>query len=148
VTPATRKLQPRPTSREDALAALRRASTYAFPLTISEYRHLVEVGEVDGPSVPWIMQLLGGWKQACDAAGVECGQPRRRGYESAWSDDDILWYVAEYVTTPGSRATFAGYDEWRNDARPEAPSGALIRQRLGGWRTVKRLAFEQIEAAQ
>jgi hypothetical protein len=102
---------------------------------------LVAQGEVVGPSVPGVYQLFGGWNHACSLAGVECGESRRSGYETRWTDREILEYLAEYLHYPGGRGTFGGYDDWRQTYRPDAPSAGTVRMRLGPWSEAKRSAL-------
>lgn len=52
-------------SDEDILGALSEASAYEFPLTTTAYTELLQVGQVDGPSVPRIGQRFGSWSAAC-----------------------------------------------------------------------------------
>jgi hypothetical protein len=124
-----------------ALSALRTASTYEFPLTTTAYARMLAIGEIEGPSVPGIHLLFGSWKHACDLAGIECGISRRGGYDSRWTDHEILAFVTEYLGFPSSPGTFAGYENWREISRPDAPSSGLVRTRLGQWSDVKRRAL-------
>lgn len=127
---------------EASLAALRDAATYAYPLTTAAYNRLLQAGEVQGPSVPRIFQRFGSWNEACKLAGVEPSSRRRPHYQSRWTDDDILGFVRQYLESGAGGGTFAGYDGWRRLAGFDAPSSALMRQRLGPWSDVKRRALQ------
>lgn len=125
-------------SDDDVLAAIRTAATYAYPLTTNAYGKLVQSGEVPGPSMPRVWQCFGSWTEACRAAGVEPGQPWRDNYQSKWTDEDIRDFVHRFLSDREYRGTFAEYDLWRRARGLDAPSSALMRQRLGPWTEVKR----------
>jgi hypothetical protein len=128
---------------DQVIVALRRAATFEFPLTAASYTKLLALGEVAGPSVMRLGQRYGGWTAACEFAGVESGQPRAHGYESRWTDDDILAFVRAYLEDPAYTGAFHLYDSWRAQNAPAAPSAQTVRNRLGGWREVKRRAWSK-----
>lgn len=125
---------------EEILKSLKIAQTYVFPVTTSNYAELVRVGEVQGPSVPLIHNRFGGWAAACQKAGVEHGLTHRE-YNRIWTDDDLLRFVGLYLIEPNSDGTFRGYEQWRLNDCEDAPSGALLRIRIGSWIFVKELVF-------
>lgn len=124
----------------EILKSLELAQTYVFPVTTSNYAELVRVGEVQGPSVPLIHNRFGGWAAACQKAGVEHG-PTHREYNRTWTDDDLLRFVGLYLIEPNSDGTFRGYEQWRLNDCDDAPSGALLRIRIGSWTFIKELVF-------
>lgn len=128
-------------SEEEVVRAVATAATFAYPLGAADYEDLRRAGEVRGPSAARIVQIYGNWSAACHRAGVEPTQPRRRTYQSKWTDDDMLGFVRDYLSSPGCRGTFGGYDSWRRQAGVEAPSSALLRGRLGSWSDIKRKAL-------
>jgi hypothetical protein len=130
-------------SDEDILAALREASTYEFPLTTTAYSDLLQVGQVEGASVPRIGQRFGSWSAACAAAGVVAGDPWNRDYESRWSDDDLLQIARRYLLDPDSPSSAHRFDEWKRAFAPDGPSFQTLRNRLGSWNEVKRRALAQ-----
>lgn len=131
-------------SEQDVIMALQRAETYEWPLTRSAYQQLVDEGEVQGPSVGRIEQLYG-WAAACDLAGVERSQRPGRGYQSAWTDDDVWHFARAYIEQHGPTAAFHGYDVWRSEHSPDAPSSGVLRARLGGWNEVRRTILMERE---
>ena len=133
-------------SDDDIIGVLREAATYAFPCTTLAYSSLVEVGEIDGPSVATIHNRFGSWIAACEAASVEPGQSWIKGYQSRWTDDDVYRYVEDYLMTSGTTGTFTDFDQWVK-TEPGAPSGALVRIRIGGWVQVKREAIKRLVAS-
>jgi hypothetical protein len=124
-------------SEEDIFEALRRAATYEWPLSRGGYQQLVNEGEIVGPSAARIEQLYG-WGAACERAGVESPRREGRGYQSVWTDDDIWHYAREYILSTGPAATFSGYDAWRVEHAQGAPSGGVLRGRLGEWAGIRR----------
>lgn len=128
-------------SDSDILQAIREASIYEFPLTANAYAELVRLGEVPGPSLPRIGQRFGSWVAACEAAGVEHGQPPRTNYQSRWTDDDLLTYARSYFLDPDVSDSAGAYGAWRRDKAPEAPSSMTLRNRLGTWAEIKRRAL-------
>jgi hypothetical protein len=129
-------------SERDIMAALTAAATYSYPLSAGDYEALLRAGEIRGPSVARVAQLYGNWSAACVRAGVEATSPKRRNYQSKWTDADMLGFVRDYLSSPGCRGTFHGYDPWRRKTGFDAPSSALLRSRLGSWSEIKRKALE------
>ncbi|MCL1870851.1 MAG: hypothetical protein FWF90_10625 [Promicromonosporaceae bacterium] len=124
-------------SEDEILEALRMAATYEWPLSRAGYQALVDEGEVQGPSAQRIEQLYG-WAAACELAGVESPRREGRDYQSNWTDDDIWHYARRYVEQKGPTAGFSGYDIWRAEHAPGAPSSGVLRGRLGRWNEVRR----------
>ena len=130
-------------SDDDILAALLEASVYEFPLTTTAYSELLQVGQIEGPSVPRIGQRFGTWSAACAAAGVVAGDPWNRDYESRWSDDDLLQIAQAYLLDPGAPSSAHRFDEWKREHAPDGPSAQTLRNRFGSWTEVKRRALTQ-----
>ena len=124
-------------TEDDILKALRYAATYEWPLSRGGYQKLVDEGEIAGPSAARVEQIYG-WASACHIAGVE--SPRREGreYQSLWTDDDLWHYATKYIEHAGPAAPFHGYDAWRTEHAPGAPSSGVLRRRLGKWKDVRR----------
>ncbi len=118
-------------SDEDILAALRAAALeIGEPLSHGRYESLGR-----GPSSARIIQRFGSWSAACAAAGVVSGSASRT-YTQRWDRTAVISAVREYLIT-GS-GTYADYQDW---ARSEdRPSGATVRNVLGGWAAAKRAA--------
>ena len=130
-------------SREQTLEAIGLAATFEWPLSGPTYDSLVRQGEVSGPSSVRIGQVFGSWSAACLEAGVESLAPIRNDYQSRWTDEELLDWVADYLRSPGSRGTHDGYDVWRVGASDDAPSVQTVRNRLGRWGEVKRRALQR-----
>ena len=75
-----------------------------------------------------------GWSVMCDIAGVPAGVSRRpkSSYRSAWTDDEIVGWVADflsYARNQGIRPTYAAFDTWQRDIE-DAPSGSTVRNKM------------------
>lgn len=110
-------------------------------LSAKRYQELLATGLIVGPSAVRVIQVFGSWSRALDLAGVPTGRVPNRDYASHWTDGDILAAVGRYLHDPGTNGSYAGWDEWRRVEAPSAPSGGLIRNRLGKWSQVKALAL-------
>lgn len=88
----------------------------------------------DQPSSALMINRLGGWEKACQAAGLPSGQWTRpkHTYASKWSDDDLLDIVAEYASQAAASRTkpsYLGYERYQLE-RGDLPSGSTVRNRL------------------
>ncbi len=131
-------------SDKEITEGVARAGTYQWPLSSVKYDELLALGEIQGPSSVRISQRLGSWSSACAAAGVESVPHVRGDYQSRWTDDDLLGLVADYLRSPGTTGTFAGYNAWRTASQLDAPSGQTVRNRLGSWTAAKQRAIAYI----
>jgi hypothetical protein len=128
---------------EDICGALQQAAVYEFPLTATAYSELRQVGQISGPSVPLIGQRFGTWRGACEVAGVVAGDPSTRGYESMWTDEDLLQIARAYLMDPSGPHSAGRFDEWKRANAPDGPSAQTLRKRFGSWTEVKRRALAQ-----
>lgn len=62
-----------------------------------------------------------------------------RAYEHRWDVPTVTAKVAEYLASRGCPGTFAGYEQWAK-GDPGRPSGATVRNVLGGWDAAKTAA--------
>jgi hypothetical protein len=106
------------------------------PLSHSRYDGVS--GDVAGPSSARIVQRFGTWRQACSAAGVAAGSAGRE-YVQRWDRASVVIAVAQYLASEGCPRTYAGYEQWAR-AGADRPSGATVRNVLGGWRAAKAAA--------
>ena len=128
-------------SDKDVMDALHVAAIYSFPLGAADYDELVGIGEVSGPTSSRIIQRYGAWVAACEAAGIEPRRTVRNGYDSKWTDDDLLAFARAYFQDPGFTGSSHRYDEWRKQHSPDAPSFGTLRNRIGSWVEVRRQAL-------
>ncbi len=128
-------------SEDEILDALRQAwaqvSGSTDALSYAKYSELVSSKQIDGPTAVRVLQVFGSWADAAERAGVPAGKKPNRTFTSAWTDDQILDDVRRYLADPSTRGSFAGWDAWKKANAPQAPSGAMIRNRLGNWSDIK-----------
>lgn len=128
-------------SDEEIRSALQRAGTFDYPLRGNAYERLRQLGEVHGPSRARLLQRFGTWRKACEFAGVEADKSPRDSYQSKWTDADLLDAVRAYLDAREWGGTFANFDKWRREHMPDGPSSSTIRNRLGEWSHIKKLAL-------
>ena len=133
-------------TRDALIKCLQNAATYNWPVTGNSYWALVEVGEIDGPTVATFHKRFGSWVSACEAAGVEAGQAKIESYNRAWTDEDLYRYVCEYLLDPKTIGTMSDMGLWLAK-RETAPSNPTIRNYLGGWQTIKAGAIDRLVAS-
>jgi predicted DNA-binding protein YlxM (UPF0122 family) len=127
---------------EMCLDVLRQAATYAFPLTVLEYRKLVNSGTINGPTLPIFISRFGSWMEACAKAGVETGNPVRE-YDTTWSDSDLILMVRRFMwETRDAGWSVENYEKWRSNQDPAVASSGLLRLRLGQWSEMRVLALD------
>ena len=134
-------------SEAEILEALRHAwaalstTESVTSLSYARYNQLVRDGIVEGPSSVRVLQVFGSWADAAEQAGVPAGKKPNRAFTSAWTDEEILSDVRRYLADPSTRGSFAGWNAWKKVNAPQAPSGAMILNRLGNWSEIKAMAL-------
>jgi hypothetical protein len=129
-------------TKESCIRVLKDAATYAFPLTLLEYRKLVNSKTIEGPTLPIFVSRFGSWMEACRAAGVETGTPVRE-YDTNWSDTDLLLVVRRFMwETRDTAWSIDNYKKWRNKQDPKVASISILRLRLGPWSEIRVLALD------
>jgi uncharacterized protein (DUF1810 family) len=131
-------------SDEQLLQALQTASTGSTPLTVTAYDELVTRGDIKGPTGQVFFLRFGSWRKACEAAGVQCGESARDYTRKSVTDLEAL--VVEFLFSSEHDGSFVEFQRWL-DERPEYPSMATIRNRLGQWGSMKQKAIEEVVAA-
>lgn len=131
-------------TREDCYKALRKASTYFFPIRQADYDYLINIGEVKGPSIAYMYLKHGQWSELCAEAGVECVPSVRTEYVRMWSDDELLSFAKRFLKVQEIAGSYDSYDAWREKQPDHVPSGMLLRNVFGNWKSVKRKALESI----
>lgn len=119
-------------SDEQMLQALRDAQIYHFPLTTAAYENLISVGEINGPSIPSIINRFQTWKQACTNAGVEHVESNNN-FSKLWSRGELLKFLQDFLLDPTTIESLADYEKWRNRQQERVPSETQLRTVLGGW---------------
>lgn len=131
-------MPPRDTfSDEDILDALRAAAAQCGePLSHTRYDAVSR--SVGGPSSARIIQRFGSWRSACQAAGVTSGAAVRE-YQQRWDRAAVVAAVADYLASEGCTGSYADYTAWAA-AEDGRPSGATVRNVMGGWNAAKQRA--------
>lgn len=125
---------------ETVLAELKRVSQLpgGSPLSApfyDEHRQPELLGSVR------IIQRFQTWTAACAAAGVP-SWTRDRDYSRQWSTEDLLEWARLYIAEVGTAATYKKFDGWLREHRDDgAPSGQTVRNYVGSWHTIVRLAI-------
>jgi hypothetical protein len=88
------------------------------------------------PTIAVFISRFGSWKNACNLAGVQTGEGRK-SYNREHSKLELLAFVEQYLNEAESSGSADGYDKWQRNF-PNAPSLALLRQRLGKWNDIKK----------
>lgn len=134
-------------SEDEILEALRQAwaalstTESVTSLSYARYNQLVHDEIIEGPSSVRVLQVFGSWADAAERAGVPAGKKPNRTFTSAWTDEEILADVRRYLADPNTRGSFAGWTAWKKVNAPQAPSGAMILNRLGNWSEIKARAL-------
>ena len=88
------------------------------------------------PTIAIFISRFGSWESACNLAGVTPGKGRS-SYTRTHSKLQLLDFVERYLGDTESNGSAKGYDQWQKKYS-DAPSLALLRQRLGKWNDIKR----------
>ena len=128
-------------SREQILAAIRRAARVEEPLSQKTFDLLVKERVVDCCSTVRIAQVFGKWSTACELAGVESVSSWIDEYERSWTENDCIQWMCEFLLSDGSSRSADSYDQWikTQDGRP--PSSGTIRGIVGQWSVVTTQAL-------
>jgi hypothetical protein len=130
-------------SDEQLLQALQVASTRSSPLTISSYNALVAENEIEGPTAQIMFLRFGSWREACEQAGVQCGEVLHDNYASKWSEADLEALVVDFLFSPEHDGLLGEFESWL-DEQDGAPSVPTFRSRLGHWDSMKQTAIKTI----
>lgn len=144
---STRPEKARTWSDEDIHAAMREVyeATGKGYLSVNAYRRAEIAEPLKRPSSAMILQRYEFWNAACEAAGIPAGKPLvNRVYVRRWTADVCVEAVAEFLRTTDGSPSAANYDEWSR-GNEDAPSMATVRNRVGRWNEILKLAFQKIE---
>jgi len=100
--------------------------------------------ELRFPSLPTVLNRMGGWTSAIHAAGMRpLGAATRRTRARRWTDDACWTALRRVVAELGEIPTVLSYERHAVD-RADLPSSATLRNRLGRWSAITtRLAAER-----
>jgi hypothetical protein len=98
--------------------------------TPKEYAALAR--EYEYPSLPTVLNRMGGWTRAVRAAGMEPLSSPRRTRKRRWTEDACLKALRSAMHELGEIPTIRAYERIAAD-RDDLPSSATVRNRLGSW---------------
>jgi transposase len=144
-------------SRTAAMSSLRVAPTYseadiirALTAAAERLGHVPSAKDYDAmthppdhPSLPTVLNRMGGWSNALTAAGLLPAAARRRARQRRWTEEacwDALRRVVDELAEIPSVLAYERVAAGRSDL----PSAATIRNRLGRWSSLAaRLAAQR-----
>lgn len=130
-------------SKEDAINAIKIASTYYFPLSGPNYQSLIDVGEIQGPGIQRIYKQFD-WSELCKEAGVEFKTAPRGDYSRIWSENELLNFVIRFLQSAIESDSYHMYSKWRVEQNDHVPNIQTITNYLGAWSLVRNKALESI----
>lgn len=131
-------------SDDDILEALRLAEAFESPINHNLYDDLVSRGLVKGPSSQTVMKRFDTWNKACEAANISYTESFRGGYESLWTEEEILDYLIEFLKNRTYGEGVESYDQWRIETLSSSPSGAHLRNIFNTWINAKNEALRKM----
>lgn len=87
------------------------------------------------PSLPTILNRMGGWAHALHAAGIQPLSTPRRTPKRRWTEESCWAALLSVVEELGEIPTVLVYER-HAAGRPELPSSATLRNRLGRWSSI------------
>lgn len=121
------------------------AHSTALPLSGSYYERLRRSGQVDGPSESRILQVYGTWSEACIEAGVPANEALREDYGRRWSDEELVGYVATFLTS-ASTASAGRFDFWCREDETRPSFGTVRNQLRLSWSAAKESALQSLRS--
>jgi transposase len=148
-------------ARKASLARARRVQTYSdhdiiLALTSvgtlvgrvpSAKEYAVHARALNYPSLPTVLNRMGGWLQALDAAGMQpLSAPSGRRRPRRWTEESCREALLAVVQELGEMPTVLAYER-HTAGRADLPSAATLRNRLGRWSSITTQIAAQRELA-
>jgi AraC-like DNA-binding protein len=147
-------------ARKASLAGARRVQTYSdrdivLALTSvgirvgrvpSAKEYAVHARVLNYPSLPTVLNRMGGWAQALNAAGMRPLSAPSRTRARRWTEEFCWVALRSVVDELGEIPTVLAYER-HAAGRPELPSAATLRNRLGRWSSITTQLAAQRELA-
>ncbi len=129
-------------SERDIIVALRAvAAGLGRVPSAKEYALLARGLEL--PSLPTVLNRMGGWSRAVEAAGMKPVAASAKSRPRRWTDSACWAALRRIVDELGEIPTVVSYDRHAT-GRPDLPSSATLRNRLGRWSAISaQLAAER-----
>ncbi len=132
-------------SDRDLILALTSVATRVGRVpSAKEYAALAR--ECNYPSLPTILNRMGGWARALRAAGMEPISQPARARRRRWTEQACWAALRDVVVELGEVPTGLGYER-HAAGRDELPSSATLRNRLGRWSAITTKLTAQREPA-
>lgn len=112
----------------------------------SAKEYAVHARELHYPSLPTVINRMGGWTRALRAAGMEPVSTTHGRRKRRWTEDSCWAALREVVGELGEIPTVLAYER-HAAGRPELPSAATLRNRLGRWSAITTRLAAQREPA-
>jgi AraC-like DNA-binding protein len=101
---------------------------------------------LDYPSLPTILNRMGGWTHALRAAGMQPLSTPARARKRRWTEEACWEALRAVVAELGEIPSVLGYER-HAAGRAELPSSATVRNRLGRWSAITTQLAAQRELA-
>lgn len=122
-------------SERDIILALTSVSTRVGRVP-SAKEYAAHARALNYPSLPTVLNRMGGWVQALEAAGMQpLSAPTRRRRGRRWTEESCWEALLAVVEELGEIPTVLAYER-HAAGRPELPSAATLRNRLGRWSSI------------
>jgi transcriptional regulator with XRE-family HTH domain len=121
-------------SDRDIIVALTSAATRVGRVpSAKEYAALART--LDYPSLPTILNRMGGWAHALRAAGMQPLSAPSRARKRRWTEEACWVALRRVADELGEIPTVLAYER-HAAGRAELPSSATVRNRLGRWSSI------------
>jgi AraC-like DNA-binding protein len=148
-------------ARKASMAGARRVLTYSerdiiLALTSiaarvgrvpSAKEYALHARTLDYPSLPTVLNRMGGWARALDAAGMRPLATAGRSRPRRWTEEACWAALGDAVEELGEIPTVLAYER-HAAGRAELPSSATLRNRLGRWSAISTQLAAQRELAE
>ena len=101
----------------------------------SAKEYALHARELNYPSLPTILNRMGGWARALRAAGMQPISSPTRARTRRWTEEACWAALLEVVKTLDAIPTVVGYER-HAAGRDDLPSSATLRNRLGRWSAI------------
>lgn len=132
-------------SDRDIILALTSVSTRVGRVP-SAKEYALHARELNHPSLPTVLNRMGGWTHALRAAGMQPIADNHRRRKRRWTEESCWVALREVLEELGEIPTVLSYER-HAAGRPELPSAATLRNRLGRWSSITTQLAAQRELA-
>ena len=132
-------------SDRDIILALVSVSTRVGRVP-SAKEYAAHARELNYPSLPTVLNRMGGWSNALRATGMDPVTAPTRARKRRWTDEACWKALRKVVRELGEIPTVLAYER-HAAGRPELPSSATLRNRLGRWSSITTQLAAQSQLA-